>query len=119
VAVLDTAANAHPENYIFPYATGLVYENTGMYEKAIAAYKDALRLAPDEPRLFINIGACYYNTGVKIQAEARQITNNKEFMEEKARSEAAFESAREWLKKAEEKDPGHEKVVRLLTLLKS
>lgn len=119
VAVLDTAAKTHPENYIFPYATGLVHENTGMYEKAIAAYKDALRLAPDEPRLFINIGACYYNTGVKIQSEARQITNNREFLEEKARSEAAFESAREWLKKAEEKDPGHEKVVRLLTLLKS
>jgi tetratricopeptide (TPR) repeat protein len=119
VAVLDTAAQAHPENYIFPYATGLVYENTGQYDQAIAAYKDAIVLAPDEPRLYINIGSCYYNTGVQIQSEARKITNNREFMEEKARSEAAFESAREWLKKADEKDPGHEKVVRLLTLLKS
>ena len=119
VAVLDTAAKAHPENYIFPYATGLVYEHTEQYEKAIASYKDAIVLAPDEPRLYINIGACYYNTGVRIQAEARQITNNREFLHEKTRSEAAFESAREWLKKADEKDPGNEKVVRLLALLKS
>lgn len=119
VAVLDTAAKAHPENYVFPYATGLVYEHTEQYEKAIASYKDAIVLAPDEPRLYINIGACYYNTGVRIQAEARQITNNREFLHEKTRSEAAFESAREWLKKADEKDPGNEKVVRLLALLKS
>ncbi|MDF1571238.1 MAG: tetratricopeptide repeat protein [Bacteroidales bacterium] len=118
VTVLDTAAKTQPENYIFPFATGLVYENTKQYDTAITSYKDAIVLAPDEPILYVNIGTCYYNTGVKIQAEARQITNNREFLKEKARSEAAFESAREWLKKAEEKDPDNEKVIRLLTLLK-
>ncbi len=117
VAVLDTTAEAQPGNYIFPFAIGLVYENTEQYDKAIDVYKDAIVLAPDEPKLYVNIGISYYNTGVKIQAEARQITNNREFLQKKARSEEAFESAREWLKKAEEKDPGNEKVVRLLTLL--
>lgn len=119
VAVLDTAAAEHPENYIFPYATGLVYEHTEQYDRAIESYKQGIALAPDEPRLYVNIGTCYYNTGVMIQAGARQITSNKKFMEEKEKSEQAFKSAMEWLKKAEEKDPDNEKVIRLLTLLKS
>lgn len=118
VAVLDTAASEHSENFIFPYAKGLVYEHTEQYAKAIGAYKKGIALAPDEARLYVNIGTCYYNTGVKIQAEARQITSNRKFLEEKARSEKAFESAEEWLQRAEEKDPDNEKVIRLLTFLK-
>lgn len=119
VAVLDTASSEHSENYIFPYATGLVFEHTEQYNKAIESYKEGIALAPDEPRLYVNIGTCYYNTGVKIQAEARQITSNRKFLEEKGRSEKSFESAKEWLEKAEKMDPDNDKVIRLLTLLKS
>lgn len=119
VNVIDTAAKAHPENFIFPYAKGLVFEHTEQYDRAIAAYKEGIDLAPDEPRLYVNIGTCYYNTGVRIQAEARQITSNSKYLEEKARSEQAFASAAEWLIKARDKDPDNEKVLRLLTLLNS
>ncbi len=118
VTVIDTAAKAHPEKFIFPYAKGLVYEHAEQYDRAIAAYKEGIELEPDEARLYLNIGTCYYNTGVKIQADARQITNNSDFLAEKAKSEEAFASAAEWLKKAQDKDPDNDKVNRLLTLLK-
>ncbi len=119
VAVIDTAAKAHPENFIFPYAKGLVFEHTEQYDRAIAAYKEGIDLAPNDPRLYVNIGTCYYNTGVRIQAEARQITSNSKFLKEKAKSEQAFASAAEWLKKARDKDPDNDKALRLLTLLNS
>ena len=117
--MLDTAAMKHPGKYIFPYSKGLVYEHNEQYDQAIKSYKEALELAPDELQIYVNIGTCYYNTGVRIQERARLITNNRAFREEKAKSEAAFESARKWLNEAREKDPHNEKVIRLLSQLKS
>ena len=119
IEVLDTAAMKHPGKYIFPYSKGLVYEHNEQYDQAIKSYKEALELAPDELQIYVNIGTCYYNTGVRIQERARLITNNRAFREEKAKSEAAFESARKWLNQAREKDPHNEKVIRLLSQLKS
>lgn len=114
VAFLDTAAMRDTSNYIYPYTKGLVYQKREAYRKAIEAYKTAVELAPDKTSIHTNIGTCYYNIGVEIEENARTISNNRAFMEEKAKSEKEFVSAVQWLEDAHEKDPDNQAVIEKL-----
>ena len=87
IATLDTASARDSSNYIFPYTKGLIYQKTEQYRKAIAAYKRSAELAPEDSKIYTNIGTCYYNIGVDIQKHARSITNNRAFLEEQAKAE--------------------------------
>jgi tetratricopeptide (TPR) repeat protein len=117
VGVLDTAFTKEPDNHIFPYTIGLIYQKTEQYRKAIAAYKMAVDLAPEEVKIHTNIGTCYYNTGVEIQKNARTISNNRIFLEEKKKSESEFSSAIKWLEEAYELDPDNQVVIEKLYAL--
>ena len=117
VGVLDTAFTQKPDNYICPYSIGLIYQKTEQYGRAIAAYKMSVDLAPEEVKIYTNIGTCYYNTGVEIQENARTIANNRIFLEEKKKSESEFRSAIQWLEKAHEKDPDNQIVIEKLYAL--
>ena len=114
VAVLDSACVRDSSNYIFPYTKGLVYQKSEQYSKAISAYEESILLAPDEAKIYLNIGTCYYNIGVEIDVNARTITNNTEFLEEKAKSAAAFDAAVTWLEKAYDLDSKNQKVIKML-----
>ncbi len=111
VRILDSLSIANPSIYIFPYTKGLVFQKTSQYRDAIIAYEQAVNLAPNEINIYANIGTCYYNIGVEIDENARTIKNNKTFLEEKAKSVAAFESAVEWLEKAFEKEPKNQQII--------
>jgi tetratricopeptide (TPR) repeat protein len=117
VGVLDTAFTKKPDNYMFPYTIGLIYQKTEQYRRAIAAYKMAVDIAPEEVKIYTNIGTCYYNTGVEIQENARSISNNRIFLEEKKKSESEFRSAIRWLEEAHEKDPDNQVVIEKLYAL--
>jgi len=110
VKILNSISDENPSNYLFPYTKGLVHQKTSHYREAIAAYEEAVNLAPDEIKIYENIGTCYFNIGVEIGENSRTIANNKTFLEEKAKSVAAFESAVEWLEKAIEKEPDNQQV---------
>ncbi len=109
--VLDSASSKSPSNYIFPYTKGLIYQKTEQYRKAIDAYEGSVILAPDELITYVNIATCYYNIGVEIEENARNIIHNKIVLEEKAKSAAAFESAITWLDQAYEKKPENNLVI--------
>lgn len=109
--VLDSAAFREPGNYIYPYTRGLVLQKSELYNDAIEAYEKALLLAPDEFKIYANIGTCYYNMGVEIDVNARNITNNYAFRQEKVKATEAFEYAVHWLEQAYEKDPDDQKVI--------
>jgi tetratricopeptide (TPR) repeat protein len=111
IIILDSVSSANPSKYIFPYTKGLVYQKTSKYREAIIAYEEAVNLAPDEIKIYANIGTCYYNIGVEIDENARAIAHNRTFLEEKAKSVAAFESAVEWLEKAFEKEPKNQQII--------
>jgi tetratricopeptide (TPR) repeat protein len=114
VAFLDTAAVRDTSNYIYPYTKGLVYQKREVYRNAIEAYKTAIELAPDKESIYVNIGTCYYNIGVEIEENARTISNNRAFMEEKAKSEKEFASAVQWLEEAHERYPDNQAVIEKL-----
>ncbi len=114
VTLLDTAALRDTSNYIYPYTKGLVYQKEGEYNKAIEAYKSAVELAPEMTSIYTSIGTCYYNIGVEIEEEARTITNNRVYLEEKTKSEKEFASAIQWLEDAHELDPDNRAVIEKL-----
>ena len=117
VNVLDRARVLNPEQYVFPYTTGLVYQKAERYSEAIASYMEAIELAPDEGKIYRHIGTCYYNMGVDIRARARSITNINRYRREKARSTESFESAVTWFEKALGKEPGNREVMEKLSEL--
>ncbi len=100
---LTRAHSQDPDNYIFPYTKGLIYQKTEQYNLAIANYKDALKLAPDESKIYTNIAICYYNIGVEIEDNSRLLTSNRAVEEEREKSKAAYESASSWLRQASDK----------------
>jgi tetratricopeptide (TPR) repeat protein len=111
IGLLDTIMARNPDNYVFPYTKGLIHQKLMQYSKAIEAYEEAIKISLDELKIFTNIGTCYYNIGVEIEEGARSISNSKAFLEEKAKSAAAYESAIQWLEKAYDKDPDNQNVI--------
>ena len=118
--ILNKAAKENPEEYIYPFTRGLIYQKEKEYSKAVELYKKAAELAPDELMTYVNIATSYYNMGVEIEENTRLISSSRIVQEERARSEAAFESAAEWLNKAYEKEPEDQAVIiRLYELYKA
>ncbi len=97
---LDKALLREPENPRLHHTKGIVYQRKGDFAKAIAAYTEAYRLAPDDAMSCVNIAACYYNIGVEIEEAARRLTINSAVLREKEKSAEAFTKAEEWLNMA-------------------
>lgn len=105
IAMLDNAASQNPEESSFLYTKGLIYQKTEQYNKAIEAYKQAVKLAPDDLIIYLNLATCYYNLGVGIEEKAISLESNRRVMEQRTKSAAAFTSAGQWLDKAWAKNP--------------
>jgi Flp pilus assembly protein TadD len=71
---LDSAQKSIAKNSRFPAAhnlLGVILNQMGRYEEAVASFQNALKLAPDDVNLSINLGIAYINT--KDYARAREI----------------------------------------------
>lgn len=117
VTVLDTAAQRHPEDAIFPWTRGLVLEKTDRYEEAISSLDQALELAPDEAGIHYGLGICYYNLGVNDEERARRITDNRAYMKVMEEARNHFLKAVEYLENSRELDPGQPGIHSRLNLL--
>ena len=105
LSLLDSAKRKKPNNPIFPFNKGLIFQKTEQYKKAIKAYEKSIELNPDNIQAYSNIAICYLNLAVDIEEKAQTISNNRLYRKEKARSIAARESAKLWLERANKKDP--------------
>ncbi len=114
LSVLDTATLSDPSNHVYLFTKGLIYQKTDQYPEAIEAYEQALALAPEELMIHTNIATCYFNIGVEIEEDARQIASNSMVVEQKKRSAEAFRSSLTWLDKVWEQEPDDQTVLRRL-----
>lgn len=117
IKVLESVNSRDKSKYTFTFTKGLVYQKAEQYTNAINAYKEAARIDSSKFDPLLNIGICYFNIGVEIEANARNISNNREFQQEQAKAVEARKSAVSWLEKALEKDSQNIKVRDLLAQL--
>jgi len=114
VRLLDTAMVRKPDNVVFPWTSGLVYQKMAEYGEAIRLLTEAAGRDPSNPMIYYHLGLCHYNIGVAINEEARHIRNNARYQSERERAREQFAQAVEWLEKAHEMDPGHRPTIEKL-----
>ena len=92
---LSLAIEQDPQNATYYFAQGSLYDQLGEQEKSIESYKKAIQVNPDYYDAHYNLGALYYNNGVKQTEIANKVPPN-----ENARYEAEVKKADEWFAKA-------------------
>jgi cytochrome c-type biogenesis protein CcmH/NrfG len=60
---LEDMSRKEPGNAAYRVEVGNVYYDMGQYQKAAAAYEEALKLKPQDPNVETDLATCYYNLG--------------------------------------------------------
>ncbi len=68
----EQAVENEPNNKINRYILGVLYRSLNDYDRAIAEYKEALKLDPAFTDAAYEIGATYYNWGVEMLRKAQE-----------------------------------------------
>lgn len=118
---LNLAISKDPNNHILYFALGTVYDNLANPEKdkkqpseaeykdyiakAEQAYKKAIEIKPDYFDAVYNLGALYFNQGVKINDAAQTIADNAKYAAEIKKADEKFNLALPYLEKALELQP--------------
>jgi tetratricopeptide (TPR) repeat protein len=109
--MLDTASVRQPENFRFPWTSGLLYLRLNLYDEAIESLSVAGELAPEEVGICYNLGLCYYNRGVEINDAAQKISVNVEYLAARKSALEQFSEAVNWLEKAHNLDPDDQQTI--------
>ncbi|MFN4234361.1 MAG: tetratricopeptide repeat protein [Bacteroidia bacterium] len=118
---LNLAVSKDPNNHTLHFALGTVYDNLANPEKdkkqpsdaeykdyiakAEQAYKKAIEIKPDYFDAIYNLGALYFNQGVKINDAAQTIADNAKYAAEIKKADEKFNIALPYLEKALEIQP--------------
>ena len=66
------AVENEPGNKMNHYILGLLYRSVNDYNEAIAEFNEAIRIDPNFSDAFYDIGATYYNWGVKMKKTSQE-----------------------------------------------
>lgn len=104
---LDLAIKQEPKNVIYYFAKGKVLEDTGQEDKAIAVYKKAIEVDETYINAYYNLGALYFNKGVKQYeiASAVPASDIKTYEEEVKKTDAWFDKSIPYMEKCHELNP--------------
>jgi tetratricopeptide (TPR) repeat protein len=92
---LDMAIAQDSKNASFYFAKGTLYDKILDEANAVKSYEKAIEVQPDFFDAYYNLGALYYNKGVKQIEVANSVPSN-----ENARYEAELKKADVWFEKA-------------------
>lgn len=62
-------SSPQPEETDDFFSQGLTLARKGLWNEALAAYKESLHLNPNNPQTYLNIGFVYYELGYDQQAQ--------------------------------------------------
>ncbi len=102
---LNMAIDKDPNNPTIYFAVGTTYDQMGNIELAEKNYKKAIELKPDYFDAIYNIGALYFNQGVKLFEAADKIIEPDLYAKEKEKFDAAWLKALPNLERALELQP--------------
>jgi len=111
INVLDKAIEADPENFMFLWARGLVYQKAEHNKEAVENFLLAIKIAPDEAELCYHIGLSYYNIGIEMRESALHILENDDYLEARELYLEKFREAVKWFERSYELDPDKEETV--------
>ncbi|MCL3781192.1 tetratricopeptide repeat protein [Prolixibacteraceae bacterium JC049] len=116
---VDMAIEKDPNNASIHFAKGTLLDKLEMPAEAIKAYVKAVEIKPDYFDAYYNLGAVYYNIGVKIYEETSTIPASEveKFDAVVNRSNAEFKKAIPYLEKALEVDPNNKETMETLKTL--
>ena len=59
------------------FRQGLTFSRQGLWKEAIAAYKESLRVNPENAQTYLNLGFVYYELGYDLEARIAFRTASK------------------------------------------
>lgn len=104
---LDMAIQRDPTVPRYLFAQGALYEKLNNEEKAIETYSKAIEVDPEYFDAYYNLGALYYNKGVKQMEIAKEVpaSDNARYEAESAKADIWFEKALPYMEKCHELRP--------------
>ncbi|MDP4185882.1 MAG: tetratricopeptide repeat protein [Bacteroidota bacterium] len=100
---IDLALEKDPKNATLLFAKGTVQEKTNA-EDAAKSYQQAIDVKPDYFDAYYNLGALYYNNGVKFLESSNKIPTDqpKKYEEELKKADVEFHKSLPYMEKANE-----------------
>ena len=104
---LDMAIQQDPGNASFHFAQGTLYDKLENFEESRKSYEKAIELKDDYFDAYYNLGALYFNRGVKQVDIANAVPANEpeKYEAEKAKADVEFKKAIPYMEKAHECNP--------------
>lgn len=104
---LNMALSEDPKNASYHFAKGTLYEKLQNLDEAIACYEKAIEYKEDYFDAYYNLGAMYFNLGVKQIDVANAVPSNQpdKYEEEKNKADLQFKKSIPFLEKALEINP--------------
>jgi tetratricopeptide (TPR) repeat protein len=104
---LEIAISKDPKNSSYYFAQGTLYDKLLKPEEATNSYLKAIEYKEDYFDAYYNLGALYYNKGVKQVDVANAIPSNQpeKYEEEKNKADVEFKKAIPYMEKAHEINP--------------
>ncbi len=96
---INKAIAGAPNNATYYFAKGALNDKLNSSAEAVAAYKKAIELDDKYADAYLNLGASYYNQGIKYFSAANDAKTDKLFEEQKALGEAEYRKAMPYLEK--------------------
>ncbi|MGM9831648.1 MAG: tetratricopeptide repeat protein [Paludibacteraceae bacterium] len=105
VEYLDKAIEREPNVAQYYHIKGNILENMKQYDAALQAFDAALAINPDLADAEAGKGRVYYNQAVKMNEDAANIANDKEYRAKLKEMDATFAKSLPFFEKAHELDP--------------
>ncbi len=104
---LEIAISQDPKNASYYFARGTLYDKLQKAEEAAESYLKAIEFKEDYFDAYYNLGALYYNKGVKQVDVANSIPSNQpdKYEEEKNKADIEFKKAIPYMEKAHQINP--------------
>jgi tetratricopeptide (TPR) repeat protein len=104
---LNIAIEHDPKNSSYYFARGTLYDKLQKVDQATESYLKAIEFRDDYFDAYYNLGALYYNKGVKQVDIANAIPSNQplKYEEEKNKADLEFKKAIPYMEKAHELNP--------------
>ena len=97
---LGEAIEFDSENHLLYFNRGTIYDQEGNITKAEQDYKSALEINPSSFGTNYNLGALYFNYGVKLKDQASNASNNTKYTALKKKADDNFVKALPYMEEA-------------------